>query len=666
MGFQPNAFYTIMNRHSNLQLAVSYGSAQDGAQLIQWPPDGTDAQIFLAVQPTPDTNPVYQFLPLTTLLTLGISNGSLDPGAAVVQWPPDSGPNQRFLLTPAVENGYVTITSEASRLVLGIAGGSTSKGTAVIQWTPVNSPDQMFMLEDAGAGYVHIRNRNSGLLLAISGGSVKRGAALIQWPADGSDAQSFLLAGDEESGYMILPKSSIKVLGIAGGSTSPGADVVQWHPDGSANQQFALAGLDTGFVQIISPETGLVLGIADGSVKPAARVVQWQDTGAADQRFGLTPISRAKQPLTAADLAPGTALYQAMLDYCPELRLHPMERYFPDDIGHFITSSQVRDSHNKVVLDEPDAVDLVQYGAWGSQPGHGDKEAYYLSPPRNWNDPIIHGLIPVGRAAIGSGLYKGGYHGGKIGVPMAARGFSVNGTYWFDYVFFYPYNGPQVLRVEPTSVNPLFDTGDMVLSPQATHIGDWEHAQVQVSGDLKTIMAIRVFNHGDPTLIRHTPDDPAWGRLRFTEGSHVVLYSGLHSHATYSTPGFHLQEIYWIMPYLAPLLGIKDVNTCDWCDDGGAVWRGWENLVTFGVDGSGRALPGFPGMEWPEFYPHRWGKSRYLDDAAIEQVGPNVPWTTSEVREAILYAVEIGIKLSISELIDGLGVSPPDWWRSGF
>jgi hypothetical protein len=71
-------------------------------------------------------------------------------------------------------------------------------------------------------------------------------------------------------------------------------------------------------------------------------------------------------------------------------------------------------------------------------------------------------------------------------------------------------------------------------------------------------------------------------------------------------------------------------------------------------------------MEWPESYPHRWGKSRDLDDATIGQAGPNVPRTTPEVREAILYAVEIGIKLSISDLIDGLGVSPPDWWRSGF
>jgi hypothetical protein len=28
-----------------------------------------------------------------------------------------------------------------------------------------------------------------------------------------------------------------------------------------------------------------------------------------------------------------------------------------------------------------------------------------------------------------------------------------------------------------------------------------------------------------------------------------------------------------------PADGIKDVNACDWCDGGGAVWRGWKNLA---------------------------------------------------------------------------------------
>lgn len=670
MAFQPDTFYTITNKHSDLQLAISRGSGKDGAQLIQWPADGTFAQIFLVV----GSGPGLQFLTLTSLLTLGISRGSKEPGAEVVQWIPDSSFSQRFMFTPA-EDGYLAIASALSGLVLGIADGSVQQGAAVVQWEPVGSADQQFTLEDAGAGYVSIRNRKSGLLLAVSGGSVKRGAELVQWPADGSEAQRFLVVGDRSTGCMILPKASVKVLGIANGSVEPGADVIQWHPDGAANQRFGLSDPDPGFTEITSPVSGLVLGIADSSSAPAARAVQWTSTGAADQQFQLKPVSLAHQQLTATDLAENPALFEAMRTYCPELRLHPMERYFPDDIGHFIAGSLVRDKDDIVVLAHPTAADLVQYGEWGTQPGHADKEAYYLSPPHDWSDPIITGVTPAGRVPIESGKYKGGFSGGTISVPIAVRGFSVNGTYWFDYVYFYPYNGEQVMHIEyymPNLLHPI-GTGHLVLSPMATHLGDWEHAQVQVSGDLKRIIAIRTFNHGDQDLIRNSPDDPAWRRLKFTDSSrsHVVLYSGLHSHATYASAEHHLQGLGSPYDELVEIFGvaIHSVHTDDWCSDGGAIWRGWENLVPFGVDASSQALPGFPDMQWPDFYPHRWGRSRTFTsstDVVIRHVGPEIGWATGAVRGEFYDAVKAGIVVGIDQLTDGKGVSPPDWWRSGF
>jgi len=667
MEFEPNAFYTIMDQNSELNLAVSGGSRANGAKLIQWPAEGNDAQVFLLQGGEDD----FRILTLTTLQALSVCDGSTEPGALIVQWSPNSSANQRFLLRTA--DNYLVITSRPTGLVLAIADGSVTEGTNVIQWEFNGKPDQMFSMEDAGAGFVRFRNKKSNMLLAIAGGSVEPGAQLIQWPDDGSDAQCFLCVGDPEDGYMILPKATVKLLGIQDGSVAPGAPVVQWFPSGAPDQQFGLKDAGSGFATIMSRPSGLVLGILGGSVLQGEKVVQWNDTGAPDQRLWLTQVSRAIRQLDADDLRPGSPLLEAMLRFCPELRLHPLERYFPDGIENLLGLSQVRDAQDVTVLNQPEDTDLQQFGLWGSWPDHVVKDAYYLSLPGDWESPHLYGQTPIGRIPIGTGQYRGGFKDGQITVPMAARGYTVNGTYWFDYLFCYPYNGNQVMQVKYFSLTrqglPFLRTGYLTVDPMATHIGDWEHAQVQVDGDLKKVLAIRVFGHGDPDVISR--GNPEWKQLTWTDGDHVVLYAGLHSHATYATTGPKLQWVHWAAEYILPLVsGLYQLRTCDWCADGGASWKGWLNLVPFGADASGRALPGFPGGLWPDFYPHRWGRSRVFDGdttVTVGRVGPGVRWVHAEQAAELEEALHLAILAKASpELLDGLGVSPPDWWRHGY
>lgn len=662
---RPNVFYTFANRNSELFMSVAGGSKADGAPLIQWPQDGTESQIFLVAQPEVD----YQIMPLTTLLALGIQDGSRTPGANVVQWTPDYSTNQRFVFTPA-EEGYFAITSPDTGLVLGVPDGSTDPGIGVVQWTRQEGVlNQLFSVLNAGGGYFNFRNQGSGLLLAIAGGSTSPGASLIQWTDDGSDSQKFLLVGGPDASVMIVPKSSVKVLGIAGGSTTQGANVVQFHPDGSPDQRFGFGDAGAGLITITSPPTGFVLGVDGGSKEAQAQIVQWPSTGALDQRFLPTPVSLGVEPLGAADLAPGTPLFEAMRRFAPEVRLHPLEQYFPDTVANFLGHAQVRNSANTVLQGHVSAAALVPYGAWGTAPDRDQKEAYYVSPARDWTDPILVGRIPTGRVPITSGLYKGGYAGGLVDVPMPARGFAVNGTYWFDYVFFYPYNGEQVLQAEYLTFDPLLEvvTGHVTVDPMATHIGDWEHAQVRVSGDLRRIIEIRLFNHGDPTVIRNSPADPQWKDVAFVNGTHPVMYSGLHSHATYATRGNHLQSLGNAVNIALKLTpDIKSLNTTDWCDDGGAVWQAWTQLAPFGVEANGTRLPGFPGTEWVEFYPHRWGRSRTFSvstNVTIEDLADGV--STFAATE-ILVGITAGLAAGVDQLTDGLGVSPPDWWRSGY
>jgi hypothetical protein len=664
MASELNAFYTIKDMGSGLQMAVSAGSRDNGAPVIQWPSDASDAQVFLVAGSDAD----MRILTCTTLLALAVAGGSVEPGATIIQWTTNSSINQRFLLFPAESEdtaadaaNYLLIQSEASRLVLAIAGGSTERGTNVIQWTALGTPDQMFSQEDAGDGFVSFRNRKSGMMLAIRSGSTKRGAELIQWPADGSDSQRFLLAGDGDHGYMILPKASIKLLGIQGGSVEEGAGVVQWFASGAADQWFALEDADSGSAKIKSQPTGMVLGILGGSDKPKARVVQWQDVNADDQRFALRPVSRDIHQLDAQELSPGSPAYQALLRFAPELRMHPLELYFPVSIQDYVTGSQVRDFFNKRVLDNPTTAQLEQFGEWGDRPNHSDKEFYFMSLPGDWDDPHRFGVTPVDRKPITTGQYKGGWEGGRIEAPMASRGFTVNGAYWFDYVFFYPYNGPQIMQVRYPSWPPgRHEYGYTAVRPLATHIGDFEHAQVLVDGDLNTPLAVRVFGHGDPAMV--TRGTPEWDRLGWAdpEKKHVVLYSGLHSHATYTSKGKHEGGT-----------GVPDAKTVDWCDDVGAIWQGWLHLTTFGVTPAGQALPGFDEGQWPDFYPHRWGRSRMFKsrgEISVDKVGENVHYPPAVVREILKDGIWAGMQAGtlFPQLVDGLGVSPPDWWRNGY
>ena len=49
------------------------------------------------------------------------------------------------------------------------------------------------------------------------------------------------------------------------------------------------------------------------------------------------------------------------------------------------------------------------FAAFGTAPGHNDQDAYYVSPPRDWDDPITTGTVPTGRTRITSGEMEGGY-----------------------------------------------------------------------------------------------------------------------------------------------------------------------------------------------------------------------------------------------------------------
>ena len=76
---------------------------------------------------------------------------------------------------------------------------------------------------------------------------------------------------------------------------------------------------------------------------------------------------------------------------------------------------------------------------------------------------------------------------------------------------------------------------------------------------LTEILGLRVFGHGDPSVI--TPENSEWNQLQW-DGDHVVLYSGLHSHATYVTKGQQTQSLNSLADQLLPAsLYFRSVHT---------------------------------------------------------------------------------------------------------
>jgi sugar lactone lactonase YvrE len=124
-------------------------------------------------------------------MVLGVAGASTTEGANIVQWPINGSPDQIWKLSQLANGAYV-FTDVNSGLVIGVSNASLNQGAVLVQWTLNGSPDQDWYLIQNGA-FWSIQDVNSGLNLDISGGSTAAGADAFQWPADGGQSQLWSL-----------------------------------------------------------------------------------------------------------------------------------------------------------------------------------------------------------------------------------------------------------------------------------------------------------------------------------------------------------------------------------------------------------------------------------------------------------------------------------------
>ncbi len=368
-------------------------------------------------------------------------------------------------------------------------------------------------------------------------------------------------------------------------------------------------------------------------------------------------------PLLAAQLRCGAAsppekvpwTQEDLLRFAPEVRVHPNDRYLPSAVEPYLDAVELVNARTGAVAAE--RLSPAQLGSLLGEP----PDAYHLrvrppeGDPNGWLNAVYRGEAPVveeGEERIQSPMYA---H--VLADPDGAH-------FDFQYVFFYPFSGPQVFRIGLAEDSCFL--GICVCSgtskwtgywpPFATHEGDFEHVTVRVTADFSEVVAVYMDAHGTEKGRWWRADDPT---LQFAEGTHVAVYSALHTHASYPRPdeGITLEEAppealaaagpFTCGPVTCGYFGaVHWLNFADATRDGGPVWRPWRGTplveLRFGPGGTpanGQAWLGFPGR-----YGARWGPEVF--DVGFPRLACNdlagCPNLKDCAGEALVAAFDIG------------------------
>lgn len=180
---------------------------------------------------------------------------------------------------------------------------------------------------------------------------------------------------------------------------------------------------------------------------------------------------------------------------------------------------------------------------------------------------------------------------------------------WIDiqYWFFYAYNGKI--------------GGPLPLPFAGAHEGDWEHITVRLSnwraGVAAEVEAVFFAAHGhrEGTWLVKRSDEPKGGHYALVDGTHPVVFSAWHSHASYENSGIHWRE-----------------NTGYFAQDfasGGYDWgpAGVAELVAVDAD----LDAGIPPAAWLAYGGH-WGSSGPGAEASPQGPSHQDPWRDDGVN----------------------------------
>lgn len=188
--------YTIVSRHSGLNLDIDTSADAAGANLLQWSATGADNQKFNV---TDLGNGTYSIRPAHTNMSLDVWEWSTEAGADVRQWDYTGAENQKWVIDD-LGNGYHGIISAYNGLSLDVWEWSTEAGGDIRQWTYSGAENQQWAFQSTGGN---------------TGGGTATGCV------DSSDITDAKLSATGDSGpYNVSSKnvSSYAASGFGGGT----------------------------------------------------------------------------------------------------------------------------------------------------------------------------------------------------------------------------------------------------------------------------------------------------------------------------------------------------------------------------------------------------------------------------------------------------------------
>ncbi|MBA3470075.1 MAG: RICIN domain-containing protein [Herpetosiphonaceae bacterium] len=273
-----DAYFTLVNRHSNKCLDVNAGSTADGAKVQQWPCNGATAQQWRL---KPMGNGSYQLVARPSGKCADIVGGSTADGALVHQWGCGTGTNQQWTLETVAE-GWVRLINRNSGKALSITNGSTADGAQAHQWPWLNNADQQWRLAPVGA--VTLVNKNSSKCADVAGGATGEGVNIQQWTCNGSSAQKWTFQHADNGWYSVISQVSNKAIEVNGG-TADGTNIRQWSANGCACQHWRIETLGDGSFRLVVRHSNKVFDVAGSGTADGTNIQQWTWNSSNAQRF---------------------------------------------------------------------------------------------------------------------------------------------------------------------------------------------------------------------------------------------------------------------------------------------------------------------------------------------------------------------------------------------
>ena len=239
-------------------------------------------------------------------------------------------------------------------------------------------------------------------------------------------------------------------------------------------------------------------------------------------------LSRQDTQLTAAL----NRLEIAARQVAPVLRLHPQDQYLPASVEFFLPRVELgiwdRPSGNSDRVLGAVRVGQVSFDALLGQERLGQRSmSSVLGVKRrtDWRLYIYGARKPSNVSAVNWNRFCEETRRGQIDSAACyvhiRRPVDDSGALDIQYWFFYPYNGRMG--------SPPFT---------AEHEGDWEHVTVRVTDDGHPFKAYYSAHDGEGSWYRVGPSSA----VALVGGSHPIVYSAWHSHASYPRPEVIVRE----------------------------------------------------------------------------------------------------------------------------